>query len=188
MRHNFSFFVAGHDTSARLNGTITYYDDYEVTATGICMVILSNVLVVTYCLGIGALPFIVTQEIFTQGPRAQALALNQFILSTATFIVALLFPQLLIVLNGLAFFPLTCAEILIFIVLFFYFPETRNEEPANLTLLFQLPNAWKIPIGLKWPNLLTDVKRKRSRLLSNRDTYNYGSCRLSSRRRSSIFI
>merc|ERR1711981_665788 len=58
----------GHDTSARLNGTITYYDDYEVTATGICMAILSNVLVVTYCLGIGALPFIVTQEIFTQGP------------------------------------------------------------------------------------------------------------------------
>ena len=153
-----------------------YYDDYKVTTPGICMVILSNVLVVTYCLGIGGLPYIVTQEIFTQGPRAQALALNQFILSSSTFILALLFPQLQNVLNGFAFFPLTCAEVLIFIVLFFYFPETRNEEPINLSLLFQIPNAWNTPIGLKWPQLLKDVKCKRTKLISD-DTYNnYGSC------------
>ena len=167
-----------------MNGTIMYYDDYEVTTTGICMVILSNILVVTYCLGIGALPYIVAQEIFTQGPRAQALALNQFVLSTSTFIVALLFPQLQNIFHGLAFFPLICAEVLILIVLIFYFPETKNEEPATLTLLFQIPNAWKTPIGLKWSKLLTDVKSKRSharwqqvrQFTFTGDFNNYGSC------------
>ena len=129
-----------------------------------------------YCLGIGALPYIVAQEIFTQGPRAQALALTQFVLSTSTFIVALLFPHLQNIFHGLAFFPLTCAEVLIFIILIFYFPETKNEEPANLTLLFQIPNAWKTPIGLKWSKLLTDVKRKRSQVKCNTDFNNYGSC------------
>ena len=160
------------------NGTITYHDDYKVTTTGICMMVLSIVLVVTYCLGIGALPYIVAQEIFTQGPRAQALALNQFVLSTSTFIMALLFPQLQNILNGYAFLPLTCGEILMLMILFFYFPETKNEEPTNLTLIFQIPNAWFTPIGLKWPELLKDIKHRRRLKSSNygREFNNYGSC------------
>ena len=167
-----------HYTPAIVNGTIAYHDDYKITATGTCMEILSIVLVVTYCLGIGALPYIVAQEIFTQGPRAQALALNQFILSTSTFLIALLFPQLQNILNGFAFLPLTCAEILIFIVLFYYFPETRNEESANLTLMFQIPNAWRTPIGLKWSYILKEIKSGRTKQneSSSAEFNNYGSC------------
>ena len=159
-----------------VNGTVAYYDDYKITNTGIGMVVLSNVLVVLYCLGIGPLPYIVAQEIFTQGPRAQALGLTQFVLATSTFIVALLFPQLQIALHGFAFLPLACAEILIFIILIVYFPETKNEEPSNLTLLFQVPNAWYTLIGWRSAILLEDVKRKRSKARRHKDTSNYGSC------------
>ena len=65
----------------------------------------------------------------------------------------------------------------LFIVLFFYFPETRNEEPMNLSLLLQIPNAWSTPIGLKWSQLLSDVKCCRAKKISVVDAYsNYGSC------------
>ena len=170
--------IASHSIPAPVNGTIAYHDDYRVTTTGTCMQMLSIILVVTYCLGIGAMPYIVAQEIFTQGPRAQALALNQFILSTSTFLMALAFPQLQNVLNGFAFLPLTCVEILIFIILFYYFPETRNEESANLTLMFQIPNAWRTPIGLKWSYILKDVKNRRTKQDQNltNNLNNYGSC------------
>ena len=106
------------------------------------------------------------------------LALNQFILSTSTFFIALLFPQLQNILNGFAFLPLTCAEILIFIVLFYYFPETRNEESANLTLMFQIPNAWRTPIGLKWSYILKEIKSGRTKQneSSSAEFNNYGSC------------
>ena len=53
--------IESHFTPAIVNGTIAYHDDYKITATGTCMEILSIVLVVTYCLGIG-MPLVMTNE------------------------------------------------------------------------------------------------------------------------------
>ena len=56
---------------------------------------------------------------------------------------------------------------ILFVVLFFYFPETKNRTANELSLLFQVPNAWKTAIGFKRTNVELPLKGD--------DSVNYGT-------------
>ena len=104
---------------------------------------------VFFSIGLQSIPLLVTLEIFTQGPRSAASSVATLVCVFTQFVVALIFPQLQIHLQEFCFLPFLIISLVFFVIFWFYFPETKKRTSTELALLFQAPNAWKTPIGLK---------------------------------------
>ena len=98
---------------------------------------------------LSSVPRMATAELFTQGPRSAALSIGIFIEMLSNFIVSISFPTLQDYLLEYAFLPFVIVSTAFLIMMFFYFPETKNRTSNELSLLFQAPNAWKTAIGLQ---------------------------------------
>ena len=48
--------------------------------------------------------------------------------------------------------------IILWAILLVYFPETKNQSSSQISRLFQLPNAWRIPIGFQSSKLLQEIE------------------------------
>ena len=136
-------------------------------AVGIFLIVSTLMFVVFFALGPGSIPWMAAGELFTQGSRASAISVCVFINWLGNLIVSLAFPQLQNNLAEFSFLPFLIITAILFVILFFYFPETKNRTANELSLLFQVPNAWKTPIGFK--------KTNTERPLNNQSYVNYGS-------------
>jgi len=100
--------------------------------------------VVFFALGPGSVPWMITGEMFTQGPRPAASALVVFVNWAANLTVSLLFPIVLIPeLDELTFLPFAILIGLFFIFIFFYLPETKGRTVGETTALLQ-NRTWKL--------------------------------------------
>lgn len=133
---------------------ITVALSYDTSdGVGVLLVVSTLTFVVFFALGPGSIPWMVAGELFTQGPRAAAISVCVFINWLGNLIVSLVFPQLQNNLEQFSFLPFLIITSILFVVLFFYFPETKSRTANELSLLFQVPHAWKTAIGFKKTNL-----------------------------------
>ena len=102
-----------------------------------------------FSLGPASIPRLAPAELFTQGPRSAALSLCFFVSMFTNFIVSITFPPLHNHLQQFSFLPFAIISSVLFLILFWYFPETKNRTSNELSLLFQAPSAWKTKIGHK---------------------------------------
>ena len=107
------------------------------------------VFLIFFGLGPASIPRLAPAEIFTQGPRSAALSLCFFVVMCTNFIVSITFPLLHNRLKEFSFLPFAIISSILFLIIFWYFPETKNRASNELSLLFQAPNAWKTRIGHK---------------------------------------
>ena len=129
---------------------ITIALNYNTTdAVGIFLIVSTLSFVVFFALGPGSIPWMAAGELFTQGPRSSAISVCVFINWLGNLVVSLVFPQLQNNLAEFSFLPFLIITAVLFVILFVYFPETKNRTANELSLLFQVPNAWKTTIGLK---------------------------------------
>lgn len=130
--------------------------------------------VVFFALGPGSIPWLITAELFSQGPRPAAMSIASFVNWFANFTVGLVFLQMQIALEDYTFLPFTG-----FLALFWTFthkkvPETKNKTFDEITALFRregvnslnsLPGAGKTPaarensslIGEKNPTYISTI-------------------------------
>jgi len=100
--------------------------------------------VVFFALGPGSVPWMITGEMFTQGPRPAASALVVFVNWASNLTVSLLFPTVLIPeLDEFTFLPFAILIGLFFIFIFFYLPETKGRTVGETTALLQ-NRSWKV--------------------------------------------
>ena len=97
---------------------------------------------------------------FGQAPRAAAASFTVFTNWSSQLVIAVVFPQMQTALGNYSFLPFMGMLVLFWIILFVYFPETKNQSAALISLLFQLPGAWKKPIGLRSAKYLDEIRYK----------------------------
>ena len=96
--------------------------------TGYFIIFFTLLFVVCFALGPGSIPFLITGELFLQGPRPAAIAIATLVNWIANLAVGLLFPVLSVSFNSLAFLPFTIATFILFTVLFVNLPETKGKS------------------------------------------------------------
>ena len=116
--------------------------------------------VVFFAVGPGSIPWMITSEMFGQAPRAAATSFAIFCNWISQLVVALVFPQLQSALGSYSFLPFLGMLILLWAILLFYFPETKNQSAAQISLLFQKPHAWRKPIGFRSSELLEEINHR----------------------------
>ena len=151
--------------------TITIGLNLNSPHNGTIVATSSALLMVFYVIGPGTIPGLATGEIFIQGPRGAANSICIFLSWAGAILVSLIFPQLMSYFYNYSFVPFTICDILLFILAMIYFPETKNKSSRELTVLFQMPNAWKTAIGFIRASIRR-VTQPRSTLNSDHD---YGS-------------
>ena len=112
---------------------------------------------VVFGLGPASIPWLITPELFEPGPRGAATSLSIFANWTAQLIVAFGFPQVASAIGAYySFLPFLGLLMILYIILFIYFPETKNQSSSDTARLFELPMPWLKPIGYKSKKLLEE--------------------------------
>jgi len=161
----------GSSSTANCNNTAAFINDPSFekvckgeeipsNGAGIFAIIGTLTFVVFFALGPGSIPWLITGELFTQAPRSAAIAIATFVNWTGNLIVGLVFPQMQERITNFSFLPFTVALVLLFVALFYYLPETKGIPVSEIEALFQIPNAWKRPIGPSNKILLVQLKEK----------------------------
>ena len=130
----------------------------DVSIYGKLVVISTLAFVVHFGLGPSSVPWLISSEMFGQGPRAAAASFTIFCNWTSQLVVALVFPQCQYYLGRYSFLPFLVVLTMLWAILLFYLPETKNQSASQISLLFQLPNAWRKPIGFQSPKLLGAIR------------------------------
>jgi len=135
-------------------------DDNAVSGSGIFTVIAALSLVTFFALGPGSIPWLITGELFTQAPRSAAISVATLVNWSGNLAVGLIFPVMQKEIKDFSFLPFTVSLVILFLVLFFYLPETKGRSVNEIEALFQIPNAWRKPIGRSNELLLAEIKNK----------------------------
>jgi len=146
----------------------------KTDGTGIFTIVAALGFVTFFALGPGSIPWLITGELFTQAPRSAATAVATFVNWSGNLAVGLIFPIMQEDITDFSFLPFTISLVILFALLFFYLPETKGRSVNEIEALFQIPNAWRKPIGRSNELLLTEIRNEQ-------DTghVNYGSTELS---------
>ena len=99
--------------------------------------------VVFFALGPGPVPWLINGEFYTQTPRSAAVAIGTFANWSGNLAVGLIFPQIQLTMPKLSFMPFTIALILLFLILFFYMPDTKGVPVSDIEALFQVISSDK---------------------------------------------
>ena len=118
-----------------------------------------------YSLGPATIPAVAVAELFTQGPRAAAMSLTIFLNKSTSLFVSVVFPQMMIHLLDFSFVPFILCTIILFITIYFYFPETKNRTSYEISNMYYASKGWRTAIGLK------DSKWMKSIASENNDEY-----------------
>ena len=108
------------------------------TSGGIFTIIAALSFVVFWALGPGPIPWLITGELFSQAPRSAAVSLATLFNWIGALAVGLIFPVMQKEINNFSFLPFTVSLVLLFIVLFFYLPETKGIPAKEIEALFQV--------------------------------------------------
>ena len=118
-----------------------------------------------YSLGPALIPAVAVAELFTQGPRAAAMSVTIFLNKSTSFLVSLAFPQMMIHLLDFSFVPFIIFTTILCIIIYFYFPETKNRTSDEISHMYNASKGWRSAVGLK------DSKWMRSIASDNDDEY-----------------
>jgi len=135
-------------------------DENAASGSGIFTVIAALSLVMFFALGPGSIPWLITGELFTQAPRSAAISVATLVNWSGNLAVGLIFPVMQKEIKDFSFLPFTVSLVILFLVLFFYLPETKGRSVNEIEALFQIPNAWRKPIGRSNELLLAEIKNK----------------------------
>jgi len=130
----------------------------KINLNGVLIVISSLLFVVHFGIGPSSIPWLISSEMFGQGPRAAAASFTFFCNWASQLFVAFVFPLFQYHLCSYSFLPFMIMLVILWLVLLFYLPETKNQSASQISFLFQLPNAWRKPIGFQSPKLLGAIR------------------------------
>ena len=137
-------------------------ESVKLSATGIIVVLSTLGFVIVFGVGPGAIPWLIPAEMFGQAPRAAASSFSIFCNWMAQLMVALLFPQIQKSMGNYSLIPFAILLFILWIILFIYFPETKNQSAAQVSLLLQIPNGWRKPIGIRSAELMNALNNGRT--------------------------
>ena len=110
----------------------------KTDGAGIFAIIATLSFVTFFALGPGSIPWLITGELFTQAPRSSAIAVATFVNWTGNLTVGLIFPQMQAKITNFSFLPFTISLVVLFLLLFFYLPETKGIPVNVIEALFQV--------------------------------------------------
>lgn len=121
----------------------------KIMVNGMSYLSVASVLcfVVFFALGPGSIPWMITAELFSQGPRPAAISIATLVNWTANFIVGIVFPPMQKVFEDYTFLPFTCLLAAFWIFTYQKVPETKNKTFEEIAALFRREN----------PNMLNSI-------------------------------
>ena len=134
----------------------------SASITGIVIIVSALGFVAAFGVGPGPIPWLITSEMFGQSSRAAASSLSVFWNWTAQLLVAFIFPEMQKVMGNYSLIPFTVWLSTLWIILFIYFPETKNQPAEAISRLLQIPNAWRKPIGATSVELMCTINSGRT--------------------------
>lgn len=93
--------------------------------------------VVFFAIGPGSIPWMITAELFSHGPRPAAMSIAVFVNWSANFLVGLVFPQMQRVFENYSFLPFTGLLAIFWIFSYRKVPETKNRTFEEIAALFR---------------------------------------------------
>ena len=123
--------------------------DSKSSGVGIFLIIATLSFVIFFALGPGSIPWMAAGEMFSQGPRAAAISVCVFTNWLANLVVGLVFPQLQSHLQHFSFLPFLLVTTVLFLILLYYFIETKGKTSIEVANYYQVSRAWTTPIGIK---------------------------------------
>lgn len=116
--------------------------DRSSSGVGVFLVASTLLFVVFFGLGPGSIPWMITGELFTQGPRPAAVAIATLINWSANLLVSFTFPTMEHELGQWAFVPFMVAIGVLGAVLYVYLPETKGKTVEEISDVLCAPSAW----------------------------------------------
>ncbi|XP_076308176.1 glucose transporter 1 isoform X3 [Tachypleus tridentatus] len=93
--------------------------------------------VVFFAIGPGSIPWMITAELFSQGPRPAAMSIAVLVNWLANFVVGLVFPHMQKGLSDYTFLPFTALLAIFWTFTYKKVPETRNKTFEEISALFR---------------------------------------------------
>ncbi|CAG9800552.1 unnamed protein product [Chironomus riparius] len=97
--------------------------------------------VVFFAVGPGSIPWMITAELFSQGPRPTAMAIAVLVNWLANFVVGIGFPSLKSALENYTFLPFSVFLAIFWIFTYKKVPETKNKTFEEILALFRHGNG-----------------------------------------------
>ncbi|KAG5679241.1 hypothetical protein PVAND_008821 [Polypedilum vanderplanki] len=97
--------------------------------------------VVFFAVGPGSIPWMITAELFSQGPRPTAMAIAVLVNWLANFVVGIGFPSLKAALDNYTFLPFSVFLAIFWIFTYKKVPETKNKTFEEILALFRHGNG-----------------------------------------------
>ncbi|CRK92725.1 CLUMA_CG006284, isoform A [Clunio marinus] len=97
--------------------------------------------VVFFAVGPGSIPWMITAELFSQGPRPTAMAIAVLVNWMANFVVGIGFPSLKTRLENYTFLPFSVLLAIFWIFTYQKVPETKNKTFEEILALFRHGNG-----------------------------------------------
>ncbi|XP_062531122.1 glucose transporter type 1 isoform X2 [Bombyx mori] len=97
--------------------------------------------VVFFAVGPGSIPWLITAELFSQGPRPSAMAIAVLVNWMANFVVGIGFPSMKAVLDNYTFLPFSVFLAIFWIFTYKKVPETKNKTFEEILALFRNSNG-----------------------------------------------
>ncbi|XP_013774358.2 glucose transporter type 1-like [Limulus polyphemus] len=93
--------------------------------------------VVFFAIGPGSIPWMITAELFSQGPRPAAISITVLVNWFANFVVGLVFPMMLHGFGSYTFLPFTALLAIFWTFTYKMVPETKNKTFEDIDALFR---------------------------------------------------
>ncbi|XP_054721055.1 glucose transporter type 1-like [Uloborus diversus] len=93
--------------------------------------------VVFFAIGPGSIPWMITAELFSHGPRPAAMSIAVFVNWSANFLVGLVFPQMQRSFENYSFLPFTVLLAIFWTFTYRKVPETKNRTFEEIAALFR---------------------------------------------------
>uniref|UniRef100_A0A1A9ZUG5 Major facilitator superfamily (MFS) profile domain-containing protein n=1 Tax=Glossina pallidipes TaxID=7398 RepID=A0A1A9ZUG5_GLOPL len=97
--------------------------------------------VVFFAVGPGSIPWMITAELFSQGPRPSAMAIAVLVNWMANFVVGIGFPSMKTTLENYTFLPFSVFLAIFWIFTYKKVPETKNKTFEEILALFRHNNG-----------------------------------------------
>merc|ERR1711962_836250 len=121
----FSIFM----TISFLVQTLASWMTYVAVISTFCYVIF-------FAIGPGSIPWMITAELFSQGPRPAAMSIAVLVNWFSNFVVGQVFPSMNKALDEYSFLPFTVLLALFWIFTYYKVPETKNRTFEEIASLF----------------------------------------------------
>ncbi|XP_034937945.1 glucose transporter type 1 isoform X2 [Chelonus insularis] len=93
--------------------------------------------VVFFAVGPGSIPWMITAELFSQGPRPAAMSIAVLVNWLANFVVGIGFPSMMSCLDNYTFLPFSAFLAIFWIFTYKKVPETKNKTFEEILVLFR---------------------------------------------------